>query len=159
MQSNSAAPILVIGCGNAIREDDAAGICAVEAVEAQAPAGVLCLTRHQLSPELAEPISQARAVVFVDARADRLDQPVLVEPLQTDPSGAGLGHFGSGGSLLALAEALYGYAPPAWLVTIPGASFGFSTEMTDAGHAGATEAAKRILGLLAEMAGVGSTEA
>ncbi|MCX6359028.1 MAG: hydrogenase maturation protease [Armatimonadetes bacterium] len=152
MQAGSAAPILVIGCGNAIREDDAAGLCAVEAVEALAPAGVQCLVRHQLLPELAEPISQSRAVVFVDARADRLDQPVIVEPLASDPTGAGLGHFGGGGSLLALAEALYGHAPPAWLVTIPGASFGFNTEMTDAGRAGVHEAVRRTLELLAELA-------
>lgn len=152
MEAGSAAPILVIGCGNAIREDDAAGLCAVEAVEALAPAGVLCLIRHQLLPELAEPISRSRAVVFVDARADRLDQPVIVEPLALDPTGVGLGHFGSGGSLLALAEALYGHAPPAWLVTIPGASFGFGTEMTEAGRAGVHDAVQRTLKLLAELA-------
>jgi cupin 2 domain-containing protein len=85
----------------------------------------------------------------VDARADRLDQAVLVEPLEPDPTGAGLGHFGSGGSVLALAEALYGKAPRAWLVTIPGTSFGFSTEMTEAGRAGVAEAAERMETLLA----------
>nr|MDQ2730551.1 hydrogenase maturation protease [Armatimonadota bacterium] len=59
---------LVIGYGNPLRRDDGLGPMAAQRLAALAdPLRVQVLTPYQLSPELAEPISQARFVLFIDA--------------------------------------------------------------------------------------------
>ena len=59
---------LVIGYGNALRGDDGAGYIAAELLREriQNPA-VEVFSLHQLAPELMEPISRARQVIFLDA--------------------------------------------------------------------------------------------
>src|SRR5690349_18792955 len=64
--------ILVIGYGNPLCGDDGIGPCAVEHMASdndEACQDVEYLSLRQLTPELAEPISRAQAVIFVDAAA------------------------------------------------------------------------------------------
>ena len=78
---------------------------------------------HQLTPEMAELVSRAERVLFVDAA--RRGQPgsllcSRVAPVET------LGRYShelSPATVLKLAEQLYGRCPPAWLLTIAGENF------------------------------------
>ena len=117
---------LVIGIGNCLRSDDGAGIRVAEALEAQAT-GLQVLVCDQLTPELAEPISQARAVLFIDAQMSDASEPTAEaavdahpQPLEASTHGDPSGHALTPQRLLALSAALYGPCPPAWQLLIPG---------------------------------------
>lgn len=59
---------LIIGYGNPLRGDDAVGFLAAERLSRTiADPGVTVLAVHQITPELAEPVSRARRVIFMDA--------------------------------------------------------------------------------------------
>ena len=117
---------LVIGIGNRLRSDDAAGIRVAEALEAHATAMEVLLC-DQLTPELAEPISQARAVLFIDAQMGDASEAMAhspsaaqLQPLVASTQGDPSGHALTPQRLLALSAALYGHCPPAWQLLIPG---------------------------------------
>ena len=117
---------LVIGIGNGLRSDDGAGICVAEALEAHAN-NMQVLVCDQLTPELAEPISQARTVLFIDAQMSDASEPTAqapggahLQPLEASTHGDPSGHALTPPRLLALCAALYGPCPPAWQLLIPG---------------------------------------
>jgi hydrogenase maturation protease len=63
-----AARIVIIGCGNPLRSDDAVGQLAAEALaEALDDPRVLVLPCHGLLPEMSEPLSRCELAVFIDA--------------------------------------------------------------------------------------------
>lgn len=113
------ADILVIGFGNPLRSDDAAGPRAAEAVAAWGLPNVRALDVRQLHPELAEPLSAARLAIFVDARLAADGDRVRVRPVEPAGSDPAPGHVSDPCSLLALAHAAFGSHPRAWLVTVP----------------------------------------
>jgi hydrogenase maturation protease len=57
---------LVIGYGNTLRRDDAAGVYAAELIEQRYP-DVMCLTVQQLTADMAVTLAHYRTVVFIDA--------------------------------------------------------------------------------------------
>jgi len=141
--------LLVIGYGNTLRRDDGAGVRAAEAVEALALPGVEVITRHQLVPELAEPISRAQAVVFVDAAVDA-PTGVALRPIEAgqiaDAVSAPnlLGHATSPPSLIAMARGLFGHGPEAWTLAIPIQDMAFGEDLSAAARAGVEEAVRMI---------------
>lgn len=110
--------LLVIGYGNALRSDDAVGRRVVEAVAELKLPGVLALSCDLLLPELAEPVSRARQVIFVDATLDPSDS-IGFEPLVAANSAQLMAHAADPRTLLAMAKAVFGSAPCAWWLTIP----------------------------------------
>ena len=128
--------ILVIGYGNELRRDDAAGPIAARLVAAWNLPGVEAMTAHGLAPELAEPLSQAERAVFIDAAENGRVEAVLLTP-EPAPS---LGHSAGPGWLLGLAESTYGRRPPAWLVTVPAEDLGHGEGLTDTARAGVADA-------------------
>jgi hydrogenase maturation protease len=112
---------LVIGIGNPLAGDDAAGQAVAQGLDGMP--GITVWLRHQLTPELAEDVAAADRVVFVDAgRGGALTVCRLRgdEPLQADGP---LTHATGPETVVALAHRLYGRRPRAYLVTLPGASF------------------------------------
>ena len=75
---------LVIGYGNELRGDDAAGPRVAAAVEQWQIPDVRVLIRHQLTPELADPIASSGLVIFVDAALDA-EGGVRVERMGGNP--------------------------------------------------------------------------
>jgi hydrogenase maturation protease len=124
---------LLIGYGNTLRGDDGIGPVVARQLAARINReDVAIMALHQLTPELVEPISRARAVVFVDAC--HAESPGLVRcmpvalPTDGDPSartGGAFTHNVTPAALLAAAKLLYGAAPCAMLVTVGGESFDF----------------------------------
>jgi hydrogenase maturation protease len=142
---------LVIGYGNTLRRDDALGVRAAEAIEALGLAGVRVLTTTQLVPELAAPASEARRVVFVDARVDEPGAGVIVRRLTADgrgPADAGMTHAASPELLMHAAEHVFGRRPEACVVSIPAEDFGFGEGLSPQGERWLEEAIRRILELL-----------
>lgn len=141
--------MLVIGYGNTLRSDDGAGQIVAEEVEKRGWEGVGTISVHQLTPELAEEIAQARGVIFVDAIASEMEKIQVIElKYEIDNVGAGLGknydtkkqlshqnppswgHTGNPRSLLFLTQTLYHKTPPAWWVLIPGVNFELGEQLS-----------------------------
>lgn len=119
--------ILVIGYGNELRGDDAVGLRVAESLGRLDLPGTRVLAVPQLTPELAEPLSQATTAIFVDATLDGPPGQVEVAPCRPVDLGRPLGHIGDPDALLALAEAVFGRSPSAWLVKV-------QVETTELGH-------------------------
>jgi hydrogenase maturation protease len=126
---NETGDFLVIGYGNTLRSDDGVGAKVAAAVAELALPGVVALVLHQLTPELAETISEARAVVFVDAAVDAATE-VQVRQLEPAEGAQLMAHAADPRTLLTLAKQLFGRCPPAWWLTIPVENLGFGEELS-----------------------------
>jgi len=113
---------LVIALGNPLREDDGAGWAVAQALHQCQDVRVLVV--HQLMPEMAEEVSRADAVVFVDARRGGLAGELRTVALAPAAAEHRLTHVVEPETLLHYAQLLYGRAPKAWLVSIAGERFG-----------------------------------
>ena len=136
--------ILVIGYGNPLRGDDGFGALAAGYVEKRQIPGVEVIVSHQLNPELAALLSISSHAIFLDAVAG--DQPgtLRATPVEhCDLSSSGMHHF-EPGSLLALAQAIYGQAPPATLITATARSFHHGPEIGAEVRQAAAKAAEAI---------------
>jgi hydrogenase maturation protease len=121
--------VLVIGYGNTLRGDDAAGVQAAELIAKRHPE-IVCVCLHQLVPELSEQIAEFDVVFFIDAQKDITQPNVrLVAPsIEADQSRT---HFISPESLLALSQQLYQHVPAkAYIVGIPASQFEFSEKLS-----------------------------
>jgi hydrogenase maturation protease len=138
--------LLVIGYGNTLRSDDGVGPRVAEAVGALRLRGVRTLICQQLSPEHADPISRADAVVFVDAAVDA-PKEVQLRPLEPGESSQLMAHAADPRTMLALARDVFGHAPRAWWLTIPALKLGFGEELSEAARRGVETATKQIQSL------------
>jgi hydrogenase maturation protease len=143
--------ILVIGYGNPLRGDDGVGWRVAAAVAAALPGGAAeVLTVHQLTPELAEPISRAERVIFIDAAAEGEAGAVscfALEDAGRQPALQG-SHLTTPDALLGMAAELFGRCPPAHMVTVVGESFELSESLSPVVEAAAIEAIARVLELV-----------
>jgi hydrogenase maturation protease len=143
--------VLVIGYGNPQRGDDGVAWRVLDALEAEhlrPEAPPLRLKRvHQLTPELAEPASRARAVIFVDARADAALGGISCESVTPGAGTASLTHSLSPQAVLLYAERLFGHVPLAAVVTVGGSSFDHGSELSPEALLAVPKAARRVRGL------------
>lgn len=126
--------VLVIAWGNPLREDDAVAWHVLEALRGLRPrrSRPTLLLRHaqQLTPEMAECVSRAQGVVFVDARRDGAPGEVRCEAVVPGAGANPLAHSLSPQALLLLAEQLYGRAPRASLLSVAGERFGMGEALS-----------------------------
>ncbi|MCP9926299.1 hydrogenase maturation protease [Cyanobium sp. CH-040] len=111
----------VIGIGNPLRGDDGVGALLAEQVGGRSV--------QQLTPELAEELSQLEAVLFIDA----WQVPAGAVPQLQRLSPAGIGgdsHRLEPAALLAVSQALYGRAPAAQLLLVPAHAFEHGTALS-----------------------------
>ena len=148
-QDGPSGRILVIGYGSTLRGDDGVGPAVAGLIQAKSLDGVQVIACHQLTPELADPISQARRVIFVDAAMDLPDDVVRVS--QVEPSGSHqvMVHTSSPAGLLDLARSVFEGCPDAWLVEIPVAEMGIGEELSVIAQRGVQQAEVQVLGLIA----------
>jgi hydrogenase maturation protease len=121
--------LLIIGCGSLVRTDDGVGQ-AMAAALGERIANAEAIRCTQLTPELAEPISRADAVVFIDASAEGEPGSIRLTALQPENNGGAFTHHLTPASLLGAAADLYGQAPPAWLIAVAGASFDYGSALS-----------------------------
>jgi hydrogenase maturation protease len=140
--------ILVIGYGNELRGDDAAGPRAARAVAAWGVPHVQVLAVHQLTPELADPLALACRALFLDAHAASEGASVLIRPLAPAAPKPRIGHTLDPQALLALAQSAFGRAPEAWWITIPAVDFALGAKLSPAAERGVADALVAIRPLL-----------
>jgi hydrogenase maturation protease len=122
---------LVVGYGNPLRGDDAVGRRIAEMLIAgDLLPGARIEAPHQLAPELAADIADARLVVLVDARAnDGAVGDVHVERV-IGRSGAVGSHAIDASTLVGLAARLFGHVPPVLLVSMRAGQFDLGADLS-----------------------------
>jgi hydrogenase maturation protease len=125
--------VLILAYGNTLRGDDGAGPVAAALLRAAGlPDGVAVLTLQQLAPELAESISSADRVIFVDAARGSDPGEICCSSLAADAGPESFTHDFAPAALLALARQLYGRVPEAYALTLCGDSFDLSDQLSAA---------------------------
>ncbi|MEG3920496.1 hydrogenase maturation protease [Microcoleus sp. T3_A4] len=120
---------LIIGYGNTIRGDDGAGYQVAETVAQWNFNDVRSLAVHQLTPDLAEAIAQAKTVIFVDVVTTTLSE-VKIEQLRPNYAASFTGHYADPRSMLALTCSLYKAIPTAYQILIPAVNFSFGETLS-----------------------------
>ena len=142
----TASDFLVLGYGNTLRGDDGVGPRVAEAIEQLALPGVRTLVCPMLTPELADPISQAHTVIFVDAAVDA-PQEVQLRKLEPNETSQLMAHAADPRTMLALSRDVFGHTPQAWWLTIPAKQMEFCEELSPVTQRGLTEAVEKIQSL------------
>lgn len=125
MERHEPARCLILGCGNTLRCDDAVGpvLCAWAETRFATEPRLRTIARQQWTPDLAEDIAAADAVIFIDCSLETGAGLVELKDLQPEPSGAadpGKHHLDAT-ALLHLAQQLYGKQPgKAWQLAVGG---------------------------------------
>jgi hydrogenase maturation protease len=122
---------LVIGYGSPLHSDDRLGWLVAEQLEMMLkPRTASVVACHQLTPDLAEPISRSKGVIFIDASATlspgHLACTALYQPDTNERSMVNSGaftHYLTPQTVLDAACIFYGQAPPGWLYSIGAANF------------------------------------
>jgi hydrogenase maturation protease len=131
--------VVVAGYGNLLRRDDGVGWRVAETLASRW--AVTVLTGQQPLPEWSTTLAQADVAYFVDAC---LSSRPRLRRLAPDDTPALDGHALAAGQVLALAQALYGRCPKAYLLELPIHDVGFGEELS----APATATARRAIRLL-----------
>jgi hydrogenase maturation protease len=153
---------LILGLGNVSRQDDGFGWAVVNEVRRELGRPLFDLTDDgtddlgqevdaivlpQVSSDLAELVAEYRRLVLVDARVAG-PMRVHVERVGDQPERARLlTHDMQPAELLTLARTLYGAAPEAYAVSVPGISFDFVVGLSPAVAELVPEAARVCLEL------------
>jgi hydrogenase maturation protease len=149
--TDRARAVLVIGYGNPQRGDDGVAWKVLDSLRATHPrpdAPPLHLKPvHQLTPELAEAVSRARAVIFVDAQADAPAGTVSCEPVTPFAGSPSMTHALSPGAVLLYAERLFGPVPRAAAITVGGTSFDHGDGLSPEALEAVPRAARRVRSL------------
>jgi hydrogenase maturation protease len=139
------ARVLIIGYGNPLRSDDGLGwYAAVQLFRSSASRDVEVLPCHQLTPDLAEPISHADTVVFLDSTHEGKPGELRCAEIEPAEGSASFSHHLSPQLVLGIARDLYGAFPRAWLLTVCGRYF-------EAGETLSAEVERRLPDLRAKV--------
>ncbi len=128
--------VLVIACGDPMRQDDGVAWHVLEGLRMLRPRPGLPAfhLRHapQLTSDLAEPVSRAAGVVFVEGRRSGAPGERRCEPTVPSAGANPLASPLTPQALLLYAEALCGRAPQAVVIGITGERFGPGDELSPA---------------------------
>ena len=147
---------LVIGYGNELRGDDAVGPWTAMAVDQWRIPGVGAIAIHQLVPELAPIITDARTVIFVDAIAGSQSDDIQIKAIQRSDlqrlqaSSTTFSHHCDPATLLVTSRLLYGDAPEGWLLQIPAQQFEFGWGLSAKAKQGIQQALQAIQNYLCD---------
>ena len=85
----------------------------------------------QLTPELAESLSEYQRVAFIDAHTGAIPQEVSLRAVEPGFQNSPFTHHMTPATLLSLSESLYGRVPQAVLLSVLGYEFGFERGLSD----------------------------
>ena len=124
--------VLIVAYGNPLRSDDAVGwMVADDLRQRLSSPEVEILQLTQLLPEVAEPLSNANTVIFVDASCEGEPGELHCRTVTPPPAKTQFSHQLSPAALLALASQLYGATPQAFCVTLTGQCFEHGEELSE----------------------------
>ncbi len=116
--------VLIVAYGNPLRSDDGVGwVVADDLRRTLASPEVEVLQLLQLLPEVAESLSHAETVIFVDASCDGEPGELGCRRVTPPPAKTHFTHQLSPAELLGLARQLYGATPRAFCVSLTGECF------------------------------------
>ena len=145
------ARVLILGYGNPFRSDDGLGWqVAVQLLRTTPAPEVEILPCLQLTPELAEPISRAECVLFIDSPREGVPGAFRCREVEPCAGPASLTHELSPQVLLGIARDLYSAFPEAYLLSISGESFEAGEALSVAVEARIPELRARLRELVAE---------
>jgi len=136
--------LLIIGYGNPDREDDGVawhilraislklGLDAPQSYEDEFPESeqIDFAFYLQLTPEMAEDISEYEHVCFIDAHTGSIPEPVRLINVESEFQRSPFTHHLTPQSLLSMCETIYKTKPDAALLSILGHRFLFSRELS-----------------------------
>jgi hydrogenase maturation protease len=118
------AKTLIVGYGNPLQSDDAFGQHAAQHLSSRINnSNVEILTRHQLTPDLAEVASHFELVIFIDAAADLSPGELRCERITRSAQAPSFSHSLTPSALLACTAELYAKFPEAYCISVGGVSF------------------------------------
>jgi hydrogenase maturation protease len=137
---------LILACGNTLRGDDGLGPWLAQWAQERFPAqaSLRILSPQQWTPELAEEIACARAVLFIDSSISSAPGSICLLPVEpaTGAEAFTTHHMGAA-ELLALAERLYSSLPhEALLLTVGAGSTQLGENFSNAVKAALPEACR-----------------
>jgi hydrogenase maturation protease len=139
------ARILIIGIGNNLRSDDGVGWrVAVELSERMSASDVDVIAVQQLLPEIAEPVSRAEKVLFVDALQNGTPGSIQVQRVAPAGEWRLQSHHLTPASVLKLAVELYQGRPQAFLLTVGGECFSPGEDLSETASAALPAVSKAI---------------
>jgi hydrogenase maturation protease len=156
----TAPPVLIIGYGNLVREDDGLGCHAARRLgELLDERRARVIEAAQLMPEHAEDASRCALLILIDACKDAPAGHIHCRPIEprADAPGAGqpITHHLDPQGLLDLARALYGASPRAFVFTVGGAAFGYGEGLSPAVKRSFEELIARIMEAVGSLGGAG----
>lgn len=112
--------VLILGYGNTLRGDDALGVHAAHALHDFycTDGGIRVLATSQLTFDLAEDISQAQFILFIDAAIGGPPGDIRSEEVRAADEKVRFTHHWTPRTLLMLARQLYGTVPSAISLTM-----------------------------------------
>jgi len=127
---------LILACGNTLRGDDGVGplLCAWAEERFAGESGVRAIASHQWTPDMAEDVAAAEAVLFVDCSLEQAPGQILVRDIAAASIRPGLvtHHLGAA-ELLDTAQQLYGSQPRrAILLTVGAGSIDVGEQLSPA---------------------------
>jgi hydrogenase maturation protease len=117
------ARVLVIGIGNTLRGDDGFAWHVADELVPQENENLRVLKVHQLTPELAEAVSEVDLAIFVDAGAHGAPGTLTCEPVSVSEADLRFSHDVTPATLIQMAKTLYGKQPQAFLICVAGKVF------------------------------------
>ena len=118
--------LVIIGYGNSLRGDDGAGPRVARELRR---CGLPAIEAHQLTPELAIPVSRAQLAIFVDADSALQPGQVRIRPV-ADSVRSPFEHFASPASVLRMAQEAFGRSAAGLSIAIGGESFALGRRLS-----------------------------
>ena len=115
--------VLVICIGNTLRSDDGFAWRVADELNSQPAEDLRVLRVHQLTPELAEAMSESALVIFVDAGVRGDPGKLTCDPVTTAGADLHFSHDVTPAVLLHMAKTLYAKEPRTFLICAGGKVF------------------------------------
>ncbi len=136
---------LIIGYGNADRQDDGAAWHILTGLARRLGRPVPNLPEDgfipegeeidlwyvlQLVPEMSEEMAQYERLCYVDCHTGNIAEEILLQPVDTSAASSALSHIFTPAACLALIRTIYNKTPEAKLLSVRGYKFGFTRELS-----------------------------
>lgn len=137
---------MIVGYGNADREDDGAAWHILAGIAERLGRPVPNVPEDgflpededidlwyvlQLTPEMAEDMARYERVIFVDTHTGNIPHEIMLQPVEGSPASSSFTHHMTPAACLALVRTLYQASPDAVLLSVRGYNFGFTRSLSE----------------------------